>query len=570
MGVPKAIDFWVDLFSIIVTGMVKGIVDNEEIEFSDIKYENEDGEEVEDTAYRGRTMLNGKEVMKWVLKIAGHNELTDFLKDPRFKSFPLFNPSIQLTVYFLPRKIFDLQFAQGSTDVVSAFHSFDSSKKSLSKIGSNTILVNQGFGFEIYLKNDDMEKLDVEKVRKLLKPTIGHELTHCYETYNRVKTSGDPFQGRESILNSAIKMMDDFKYPSWSNFLHLVYLHLSFEVNARVTQIYYELEDSDIKTTEEFMDYLKKTSAYKEAEILENFDAKEFIDNFEIRGLDFFQNLEDIGRQRERLEADLPPIYPKKTSEEGMRHLIEGWDVFLQTMSSYLNKQGVYKGKLMDLVPQKAIEDPYLFFKFFENRFHKKAERFKKKLMRVSSLIINKELFRGEELNEVRVPRSERVELYKDDNIIVVVPLTHRALQKYATNCQWCINDDSSEWKDYHQGKHVVIIQRKPKEERIGITGNPIASEILIFSRWGDGYTFNDVQDILGYEFESRDEAENYYLSLTNDINNFATNIVYYSPENGIYDMEDNFLWNFNYEINNIPNVTPEVIKIMDDYLNKS
>ena len=32
-------------------------------------------------------------------------------------------------------------------------------------------------------------------------------------------------------------------------------------------------------------------------------------------------------------------------------------------------------------------------------------------------------------LKEVRVPRSERVELYKDENIIVVVPLTHRALQ---------------------------------------------------------------------------------------------------------------------------------------------
>jgi hypothetical protein len=54
---------------------------------------------------------------------------------------------------------------------------------------------------------------------------------------------------------------------------------------------------------------------------------------------------------------------------------------------------------------------------------------------------------------------------------------------------------------------------------------------------------------------------------MTNDINNFGTNIVYYSPENGVYDMEDNFLPNFNYEITDIPNVTPEVIKIMDDYL---
>ena len=173
-----------------------------------------------------------------------------------------------------------------------------------------------------------------------------------------------------------------------------------------------------------------------------------------------------------------------------------------------------------------------------------------------------------EELNEVRVPRSERVELYKDDNIIVVVPLTHRALQKYATNCQWCINDDLGEWKDYHQGKHAVIIQRKPKKEKIGITGQPIASEILMMSRWDEGgYRFKDVCEILGYQFKDEQEMGDYYVTISNDINNFATNIVYYSPENGIYDMEDNFLWNFNIEINDIPNVGPKVIEIMDDYL---
>jgi hypothetical protein len=172
-----------------------------------------------------------------------------------------------------------------------------------------------------------------------------------------------------------------------------------------------------------------------------------------------------------------------------------------------------------------------------------------------------------EELNEVRVPREERVELYKDDNIIVVVPLTHRALQKYASFCQWCINDDKSEWEGYHKGKHAVIIQRKPKKEKIGITGQPTASEILMYERWGQGYTFNDIEDILGYEFESEERADKYLSSLTKDVDNFSTNIVYYSPENGIYDMEDNPLWDFNFEISDIPNVTPEVIKIMNDYL---
>ena len=174
-------------------------------------------------------------------------------------------------------------------------------------------------------------------------------------------------------------------------------------------------------------------------------------------------------------------------------------------------------------------------------------------------------------LSEVRVPREERVELYKDNNIIVIVPLTHRALQKYAHRCQWCINQDKSEWEDYHQGKHAVIIQRNPKKVKMGITGNPTASEILILERWDNGhYKFRDVCGILGYEFKDEIEMGDYYVNITNDINNFATNIVYYSPENGLYDMEDNYLWNFNIEINDIPNVTPEVIKMMDDYLQKN
>ena len=176
-----------------------------------------------------------------------------------------------------------------------------------------------------------------------------------------------------------------------------------------------------------------------------------------------------------------------------------------------------------------------------------------------------------EELNEVRVPKNEKVQLYKDDNIIVVVPLTHRALQKYASFCQWCINDDLYEWEEYHKGKHAVIIQRKPKKEKIGITGQPIASEILMYQRWGEGgYSFNDIQNILGYEFKSKESANKYLSSLVTNIENFATNIVYYSPENGtIYDMEDNPISNHGFKISDIPNVTDEVIDIMDNYLTK-
>lgn len=180
-------------------------------------------------------------------------------------------------------------------------------------------------------------------------------------------------------------------------------------------------------------------------------------------------------------------------------------------------------------------------------------------------------ILREELLNEVRVPREERVELYKDKNIIVVVPLTHRSLQKYAHRCQWCINDDDEEWEDYHKGKHAVIIQRNPKKIKIGITGNPVPSEIFLLSKWDNNQSsFEDVCQMLDYEFRNDRTMSDYYVTITNDINNFGTNIVYYSPENGVYDQEDNFLWNFNYEISDIPNITNEVIDIMNGYLQKN
>ena len=187
---------------------------------------------------------------------------------------------------------------------------------------------------------------------------------------------------------------------------------------------------------------------------------------------------------------------------------------------------------------------------------------------RYGSAIVRVVKDKKEKLNEVRVPRSERVELYKDDNIIVVVPLTHRALQKYATNCLWCINDDLIEWEDYHKGRHVVIIQRNPKKPKIGITGMPVASEIFLLDRWEQGYYDREsVEGTLNYRFKDENEMDEYFQSIGNDVSDFMTNIVFYSPTNGLFDMEDNNMWSYNMEISQIPNVTLEVIEKIDNYL---
>ena len=397
MGVPRAVDFWVENFALVLTGLAKGIIMSDELESSDITYKNAEGEEVNDEAFRGMTGMNGQEFTNYVIQLSDYSSLKELIKDPRFKQFPLYNPRIRLTLYFLPEEIFNLQFgsSMNKSDFVEASHGFDASDPKLIKLGGdNLVLTKQEFTFQVYLKIEDLDNFNESEFKKILKPVIGHELTHAYETYNRVKTKQDPFQGRETFLNAAAKMMSDEKYPQWGEFLHLVYLHLSFEINARITQLYYSLQDANITNSDEFINEIKSSSVWKEITMLENFNAENFVKSFKTpEGLNLFSVMNDLGKQLERQSQGLPSIGIKKTPKEGMTHLIAGWDYVLQKLNRSLGDDPAYKGKLMDMVPQKAKEDPYQFFKFFEDRFHKKAKNFKRKVLRLAPLVLDKNLY---------------------------------------------------------------------------------------------------------------------------------------------------------------------------------
>ena len=389
MGVPKAIDNWVDSLSYIIAGMAKGITQKDEIEESEIQYPNpKTGKEETNFAYRGKSKMSGKEVMEWVLKLGGYSDLKDLLKDPNFRSFPLYQPSLSVTLIFFPDEIWNAEF--NNKDIADAYHGYTPDNMKLAKLGGdNIVFTGQQFGFKAFLPKSWLDNLDVEEFRKLIKPVISHEMTHAYEVYMRYKGKEDPYMGRETFLNAAVKMMKDVKYPQWNDFLHLVYLHLSFEINARITQLYYEMQKRGISTQEEFMQELKKSGVWREIKMLEDFDAEEFINSFKYKDLGLFGMLDDLGKQMERQQKGLPPIIQIKSPEGGMKHLIDGWDYVLQMLNHELSKDGIYKGKLMDAVPPSAKKDPRVFFKFFEKRFHKKAEGFKRKVLRVASLLLD-------------------------------------------------------------------------------------------------------------------------------------------------------------------------------------
>ena len=397
MGVPKALDFWVNTFTLLLTGMAKKITDSEEIDETDFDWNNSDtGEEVTGKMYRGIAKINGHQAMDLLVKMGGGTEKSledtrNFLKSDNFKKFPMFRPSIKLTMLFLPDKVLE---HEKDKDLCEASHNSHGSK--LSPMGGDVVVyTNQEFTFKVYSPSSWLNDLNTEAFKKSVRTSVSHELLHAYESYMRLKGEGKSesttFFGRETMLNAAAKFMKDRKYPQWSYFLNLVYLHLSFEINARVTQLYYELEDKGIKTYDEFMDAVKKTSAWREVKLLGDFNDENFIKSFEgSKSGGLMDMIEDIGEQIERSKAGLPPIKPINDPKKAMTHLIDGWNGVLQSINKDLSKMG-YTGKLMDVVPPKAMEDPKFFFKFFEKRFHRKAEKFKKKLLRISSLLINKE-----------------------------------------------------------------------------------------------------------------------------------------------------------------------------------
>lgn len=107
----------------------------------------------------------------------------------------------------------------------------------------------------------------------------------------------------------------------------------------------------------------------------------------------------------------------------------------------------------------------------------------------------------------------------------------------------------------------MVIIQRHPKPLKKGITGNPTFYEIYSLHRLNNEY------DVLDYNFESEDVALEYYQELIKDIDNFGMNTIYYGNDGDIYDSGDNYLRSFGYGLNDIPNITPEIINIMDNFL---
>lgn len=385
-GVPMVLESWVNIFTKLIMEKIDTIMDGE--------WEEEatgeamiDGEIVEVVATRTIDRYEGDGVFKDIIKHSSESDLNGFLNSKMFNEFPLWKPYIELSVMGAPRTV----FLDEQKNYNASFETTPDVK--LNNFGKTKVMVGCGFSFGVFV-NNETSKLSSEDrsiVIKNLRPVIAHELLHAYQAYKQMVGGNTHVYGKESLLNvvSGNKYIVNGLMPQWNKFLHTVYLHLSFEINARVNALYYEMKEEGVTNMDEFMNVLKKSDVWKEVMLLEDFDANEFIKEFKVPGDDGndnpFMALSKMvmGMKQKSRGID---ITNKDTT---LKSLVNVWDTMIITASQiWSEKYG--DDFIMKSVPKKAKENPYYFFKFFEQRFHKKAKTFKRKLYKISTLIVRK------------------------------------------------------------------------------------------------------------------------------------------------------------------------------------
>jgi hypothetical protein len=195
-----------------------------------------------------------------------------------------------------------------------------------------------------------------------LKGLLIHELTHIKEYYEIMK--------KIDILNIEItptyfkirNVYNDIKNLNkeyYDNFLYLIYLSLSTEMNSRVAQVYDYLYNLKIKDEDQLFNELKKHKNYNFLELLNNFDSNIFINNMiEYVGLESFIEISQRFIDKLNIEFNKPIKPIKQDKKFPIEQKIKD-KVFFKFLNKKINN----------------IEDLKYIYKNFEKYFKLKCEK---------------------------------------------------------------------------------------------------------------------------------------------------------------------------------------------------
>ena len=349
LGVPKSIEFWVDTFSNIINDGLLMLLSSEdkEVFFT--------GDDIQQKAVsRGWDSSNDK-----------------------FLDFPLAEPQLNLKLVVVPDENINvgddyIDAASFDTSEVNLVDATFDDGKTLPLLVGGVIIIEINIPESSY-ENGSFIELYNSEIKPYAESVLFHELTHVYEFYKRI-LSNSATPNFEQVANLTQMLNKMGAVDDWDELMFLIYLHLSFELNARVSEVYGLVRNKNIKSKEEFVDFLKTSRAFSYAKRLNNFSAEKFFDDFDV-------SQETIDRIRE-YDGKKTPI--EEIKNVVLDQLIQNWSVtyedFLKDFSADDNL------KIPELSPT-ITSSPENFLRFWEKRFNKAGEDSIRKISRLYSLI---------------------------------------------------------------------------------------------------------------------------------------------------------------------------------------
>jgi hypothetical protein len=183
-------------------------------------------------------------------------------------------------------------------------------------------------------------------------------------------------------------------------------------------------------------------------------------------------------------------------------------------------------------------------------------------------MITNFNLF----LFESNVKKNERIEILRDDNYIVVAPLTERASCKYGAFTHWCISAPGS---GYFENYNNINLEGKDKlifilNRKLNIT----QKQKDVYDKYN--YIFYKYENSDFYDGENEETVLDKKLELeeTDDFLDFSKICIYYNYKQrtyGIYSGNNIFLNDFGYDIHNLDaiGIEPYVIDAIFEFCKK-
>ena len=347
VGVPSDIEMMTSVFAEVVKKLLYSFKSsNEPLEEVEIDVTNIG----ESTLRRGEIEIDGDKSWNMVKE-------TQSFDEQEWRKFPMYKNPIDIKFEIFEEGV--LQVVYRSNLNIDASHGFDAAD-----FKSGDVFDISMFDFHIRMDEETWDNLEL--LSPTLESVISHELLHAYQLYKRYTNKGQIGFGKGQATNVLVNAIKSQFLPEWNNFLHLIYLSLNFEQDARIPQVSHILRRTKIDSYEDFIEALRGTQVFREIKQLRDFSAD-----------DLFESLKKINSLQDM-------IFKEVAVEKAYEWIFE-WNDILEKIVEHTVENGVSPSKI-DAIPLAVRKDPKKFFEYFERKFKFTANNMLKRVSKLYSL----------------------------------------------------------------------------------------------------------------------------------------------------------------------------------------